>query len=154
MKKKLLLFLLFIVSCVLIVVLQFGFIFLLIAMLPAFVAYFIDTSRSKHKFQVVFFCNVAAVLPTLAPMFEASFHFQPYDITVLVSNPAVWLFIYGGAAIGWCMLYFSNHIAVYIIGARNDYVIHQIEDQQRWLVEEWGEQVKDSPAPKVKKSRK
>jgi hypothetical protein len=144
---KLYVALLFIISGFLIVVLQYGFIFLMIAMLPSFVAHFIDPDPSKHKFQVVFFCNIAAVLPTMAPMFEASFHFQPYNISVLVSNPNIWLFIYGGAAIGWCLIFLCNQLAIYIVGARNDYVIHQIEEQQRRLIEEWGPQVKESPVP-------
>lgn len=139
--------LLFIVSGFLIVVLQFGFIFLLISMLPSFVANFVDPDPGKHKFKVVMCCNIAAVIPTMAPMFEASFHFKPYDITVLISNPSLWLFIYGGAGIGWALIFLCNQMAYYIVAARNDFVIYQIEEQQRRLVEEWGPQVKEAPAP-------
>ncbi len=142
--------LLIIISGFLIVVLQYGFIFMIIALLPSFVAHFIDPDPSKPKFKVIFCCNVAATMPTLAPMFEASFHFKPYDITVLISNPNLWLFIYGGAGLGWCIIYVCNQVAFYVIGARNDYIIHQIEDQQLRLIDEWGPQVKESPVATVK----
>ena len=137
--------LLLIVSGFLIIILQYGFIFLMIALLPSFVAHFIDPDPTKPKFKVVACCNIAATMPMMAPMFEASFHFQPYDITALLSNPNLWLFIYGGAGIGWCLIYLCNQLAFYIVDARNEFVISQIEAQQRQLIEEWGPQVKEPP---------
>jgi hypothetical protein len=137
--------LLLVVSGFLIIILQYGFIFLIIAMLPSFVANFVDPDPQKPKFKVVLCCNVAATMPMMAPMFEASFHFQPYDMSSLFSNPSLWFFIYGGAGIGWCLIFLCNQLAYYIVDARNDYIIHQIEEQQRRLIEEWGPQVKESP---------
>lgn len=148
--KRIYLIVLLLFSLGMIVILQFGFIFLMVAMLPSFVAYFIDPQPDKPRFKVVLNCNIAATFPMLAPMFEASIHFQPYDITVLVSNPNIWVFIYGGAAIGWCLIYLCGQLAQYIVGARNEFLIYQIEEQQQKLVDEWGPDIKDPPAPPKK----
>jgi hypothetical protein len=143
--SKLYLALLLMVSGFLIVVLQFGFIFLLVALLPSMVAYFVDLDPQKSKFKVVFSCNLAATFPTLAPMFQAGIQLRRYDISVLTSNPDIWLIIYGGAAAGWCLLYLCNQLAYFVVGARNEYIIRNIEDEQKRLVSEWGVQVQGAP---------
>ncbi len=72
MMSKAIMPLLLIISVMLIVLLQFGFIFLLLALLPSLVALFIDRDAGKPTFKIVLACNFAATLPSLVPMLEAS----------------------------------------------------------------------------------
>jgi hypothetical protein len=80
-----------------IVILQFGFIFLMGALLPSLAAYYVDNTRGKHAFKTVFACNLAATLPSLTPMVHSLLNFQHYDALPLLLNANAWLFIYMGS---------------------------------------------------------
>src|SRR5436305_1903698 len=81
-------------AAVLIVMLQFGFIFLLIALLPSVVAFYTNGDKNRATFKIVGACNVAATLPTLAPMLQASLNTRHYDIVSVMQDPKIWLFVY------------------------------------------------------------
>ena len=142
--------LLIIVSLLLIGILQLGFIFLLIALLPSIAAYFVDEDSDLATFRTIFACNLAATLPTLTPIFASGLKLKHYDISSIIGNPNVWLFIYGGAAIGWCMIHFSSQVAYVFLEIQYKFRAASLEKAQTRLLEEWGDSIKP---PEEKKGK-
>jgi hypothetical protein len=140
---KLLAPILLVCSLILIVVLKLGFIFLLIALLPAAVAYFIDSSEDKSAFRIVMLCNLAATLPTLLPMLFASIKMERVDVMDVMMDMKVWLVIYSGAAAGWCLVYLCRFIARFLMIMYLDYRVQALERFQKKLIAEWGERIKE-----------
>lgn len=126
-----------------VVILQAGFIFLLLALLPAVIAYYVDNHPGQPLFKTVAACNMAATLPTLFPMIEAAMRMKRYDVMALMSNPSVWMFIYLCAAAGWCLTYLCRLIARFIMVLIYEYKIAALGLAQRHLLEEWGNQLKE-----------
>lgn len=140
--QKLIVPLMVIVCILLIAILQLGFIFLLMALLPSIAAYFIDEDYDMASFRTVFACNLAATIPTITPIFASGLKMKYYDIGGIIGNPNVWLFIYGGAAVGWCMIYFGYHAARAMLDIQYKLRTSYLEKAQNNLLEEWGEPVK------------
>jgi len=139
--QKLIKPLMLIVCILLIIMLQFGFIFLVIALLPSIAAYYLDTDYDRSAFRTIFACNLAATLPTLSPMFVSGLKFKYFDIGQTVADPKVWLFVYSGAAIGWGMIYFGRGIGRVILTIKHKLKVTMLEHSQAKLVEEWGNQI-------------
>ena len=139
---------LLIVFCgAMIVLLQFGFIFLLLALLPSVVAYYYDINRDPYKstFKTVFCCNLAATLPSLVPMLEAGIKLRRYDTSTILNDWNNWLIVYSGAAAGWCLIVLCRYVARFSVTLFNEYNIAMLENQQQRLIEEWGQQIKHPP---------
>lgn len=133
---------LLIVFCVLcIIFLQMGFIFLLLALLPTITVYYIDNDLHRATFKTVFTCNLAAALPYLLPIFMAGIHFRPTGAYDVMSNPRVWVIVYGGAAVGWCLIYICGFFSRFFISALYEFNAKSLEKFQIKLVEEWGEDI-------------
>ncbi len=124
-----------------IVVLQGGFIFLLLAMLPAIMAYFMDHAPDKSYFKTVLACNFAATIPTLVVIIKGVMQMKRADVGMIMSTPSVWLFVYGGAAAGWCLIYLCRLVARLFIVLSNEYKTAVLERMQKKLLEEWGQQL-------------
>jgi len=137
--------LLLVVGLALVVLLQFGFIFLLLALLPSIVAFFIDRDPGKPTSKIVFACNLAATMPSLMPMIDAGIKFRHYDTSLTLSNPSTWLIVYSGAAAGWCLIYLCRYVARFTVTLLYEYNITMLEGQQKRLIEEWGQQIKHPP---------
>lgn len=137
---------LFLVMCLgLIFLMNIGFIFLLLALLPTIVAFYIDTDSKKTTFQVVGAGNLGATLPTLVPMIKGNMHSlqgaHHYDYVSVIQDPSVWLFIYLGAAAGWGLIYLCRYIARFLVTMSYEYNINMLKRQQRRLIEEWGTEI-------------
>lgn len=126
------------------VILQFGFIFLIVALLPAITSYFIDNTPGHGVFKTVLATNFAAAMPSLAPMVQAGVSFKYIDVWAIAANPRVWLTIYGGAAAGWCLIYLSRFIARFLLIIAYEYRIAAMERMQKKLADEWGEQIRQN----------
>jgi len=137
--------LLLVVGAAMIILLQFGFIFLLLALLPSVVAFYIDRDVGKPAFKTVLSCNLAATLPSLVPMLDAGIRMRHYDTSAVLSNPSTWLIVYSGAAAGWCLIYLCRYIARFTVMLFYEYNIAMLEGQQKRLIEEWGQQIKHPP---------
>ena len=134
---------LMILSCILLIlVLKLGFIFLLIALLPSMAAYFVDEDSELTTFRTVFACNLAAIMPTITPIFISGLKFKNYDVSPIIGNPSIWLFIYSGAAIGWGIIHFGSQVARTILEVQYKFRAASLEKSQARLVEEWGDSVK------------
>jgi hypothetical protein len=143
--KNALLSLVLIISGVLIVLMQFGFIFLLLAMMPSIVAYYVDAHPRKTSFKIVFAGNISAALPTLMPMIRTGLNMRPVDVVSVVQDPSVWMFIYLGAGAGWALIYLCKYIARFVVTMSFEYSIKTLENEQQMLVEEWGEDITQIP---------
>ncbi len=128
-------------SLVGIVVLQVGFIFLLLALLPTIVAFYTDTDNKRSVFKVIGSGNLAATLPTLVPMMKAAVHMKHYDIESIMIDPTNWMFVYMGAGAGWGMIYLCRFIARFVVTITYEYNINKLKLQQKQLVEEWGDDI-------------
>jgi hypothetical protein len=133
-----------IAALLIILLLKAGFIFLMLAFLPAIVAYYIDHDESRPIFKIVFTWNLAATLPTLIPLFKAGVEMHPRGIIELMANPAVWLFVYGGAAVGWGVIFLCRLVAKLIVAVTYEYQLKHMETLQKRLLDEWGQHIKDS----------
>ena len=56
----------------------------------------------------------------------------------------VWLLVYSGAAAGWCLIYLCRFIARFIVTLMYEYNTSSLENMQKRLVEEWGQEIKSS----------
>ncbi len=148
--QKLILPLLIVVCILLIVMLQLGFIFLILALLPSITAYFVDEDYDITTFRTIFACNLAATIPALTPIFVSGLKMKHYEVGSVIGNPNVWLFIYGGAAIGWVMIHFSSQIAYVFLDIQYKLRFASLEKAQERILEEWGDSVKPETKP-VKK---
>lgn len=139
--NKLFVPMLIVASVIFIFVLQFGFIFLLIALLPSAVAYFIDQNHGKPAFKIVLLCNLAATLPSLIPMLRAAMRMERPNVMEVMSDPRVWLLIYSGAAAGWCLVYLCRYIGRFITILYFEYQVSALERFQKKLLAEWGDKI-------------
>jgi nitrate reductase gamma subunit len=133
---------LFLIFCLIgIVVLQVGFIFMMLALMPSIMAFFIDTDHKRSIFKVVGSANLAACLPTLVPMIGSAIRMRRYDIESVIADPMVWLFIYMGAAAGWALIYTSRFISRFVVTMSCEYNIANLKKQQKLLIDEWGDEL-------------
>ncbi|MDX1975830.1 MAG: hypothetical protein SFT92_09190 [Rickettsiales bacterium] len=140
--------LLFLALClILVIVLRFGFLFMLLAMLPSIVAWFIDQTPKKQIFNTVFAANLAGTLSPMTPMVSSLLHLQDYDITPLMKDPAVWLVIYASAAAGWGLVFFCHSVARFIISLVYAYRAIALENKQELLIAEWGKEIVGTQKP-------
>ncbi len=140
--QKLILPLMIIVVIMLIIMLQMGFVFLLLALLPSIAAYFVDTDGDRANFRTIFACNLAATIPSITPVFISGLKFKHYEVGGMIANPQIWLFIYGGALLGWGGIYFARHIARIVLEIQYRLRIIALERSQAKILEEWGDNVK------------
>lgn len=131
----------FIIVIVSVLLLQFGVIFLFLAMLPAGMSWFVDRDKGKPTFKTVAACNFAATLPSIAPIVQSTFRMSHYDIVPLMGDPANWMYIYSGAAAGWGLIYLCRFIARFIVTLMFEFQINSLEHNQERLIEEWGQQI-------------
>lgn len=139
--KKLATPLLALLCLVMIVFLRMGFIFILIALLPSITAFYMDNAPGRPTFKTVFFCNLAAMLPWLVPILIAGVQLKSYDTHTTISNPMVWMVVFGGAAAGWCIIYICSFLSRFFVAAFYEHSAAGLESFQKKLVEEWGEEI-------------
>ncbi len=143
--SKALLPILCIVSLLAVAILQKGSLFLLLALLPSVTAYFIDLRVGKPTFKIVLACNFAATLPILVPMIKTGIGLQkPAPSIDVISDPTTWLFIYGGAAAGWALIFVCKMLAKLCVILSYKYRIATLERIQKRLIAEWGKDVQES----------
>ncbi len=114
--------------------------FVLLAMLPTFVAGFLDRREGKYAAYAVGGFNLSGALPYLFRMLDGS---TPGMLGLLdvISSPWPWLVILGASAIGW-MIYYAVPILVLRYQAiRDRQRIKYLRQRQTELVEEWGSEV-------------
>lgn len=121
------------------VVLKLGVFLLFVGMLPAIVAYETDHTKFKLVFSTVASFNFAGVFPDMMQVFIEGGTFEILKIKLL--DPAVWLIMYGSAALGWSLVWLSPVIASTILESIYSGRIIHLESLQKKAEEEWGPEV-------------
>lgn len=124
-----------------IVLLNVGFIFLLLGFLPTVVAYFVDETPHRDLYKTVRASNLAGMLPTLAEMTKS--HYPGAALQVAMSDPKTWLMVYGSAALGWGLIWLCRWVAYLSMLATGEARIIMLEHAQKELIDEWGEELKE-----------
>lgn len=137
---KLLTFLLLANGLVLTFVIQYSFIFLLVALLPSVVAHIVDRTPGKHQFHTVLACNIAGLAPYMSQLLMHKNSLSA--VQMMLSNPLVWFMIYSAAAIGWLMVWLLPYGVSMCIHMMNVKEILVRENLQKKLVNEWGPELK------------
>lgn len=122
-----------------IVLLNVGFIFVMLGLLPTVVAYFIDDTPGRNLYKTVRATNLAGIIPIIAPVIG-----HEYIGTILqqtMADPMVWLRVYGAAAAGWILIWVCRWLAYGVQMTTSEARIRILERTQKELVEEWGEDI-------------
>ncbi len=128
------------VSLALIIMLQSGFLFVLLGLMPSVVAYFVDVARGKPTFKCVLSCNLAGMVPTFADVLISDS--MPAAMQMLMGDVFTWLIVYGAAAGGYALLTTCRILTLVGIIVSWDARIESMLKKQQKLVEEWGASVK------------
>lgn len=139
--------LLILLSFVAVVLLKMGFIFVLLALLPSVAAYYIDNDPRVPIFKTVLACNCASLLPVIYPMLKAAMAFERFNSFAVMTDPFNWLVAYGGAALGWCLIFLCRFVAHFMVVLAYDYQIRSLEQNQKQLLKEWGDDIKQAGIP-------
>jgi len=145
-KSKKATILLVLVSLVMVVVFRLGFIFILLALLPTVVAFYIDLSKTRFTFHTVFACNLAGVLQFIPDIISSTS--SSGSITQTMSNTTNWLIVYSSAGIGWVLVYAVPMAAQFFINNMHQRQISRLARMQGRIIEEWGKEVEEASNPK------
>lgn len=136
-KKRMMLYMLCLI--LLAFVLRYAVLLLLLGMLPAFVARYIDTSDDGNNARVILTCNFAGVLPFLLDLFKKGISSD--SVHGMLFNPTVWLTMYGAAAFGWALVWFFPKAVHFVMEMVQTSSINALNAKQQQIVDEWGLEV-------------
>src|SRR5260221_1584253 len=85
------------------------FLIILPGMMPTLVTLFVDRQRPSHLTYTVAVMNFAGVLPFLLTLAKGRLSLQ--TAAALLSDPMVWLVMYGAAAAGWLICAATSPLA-------------------------------------------
>ena len=114
-------------------------IILIAGMLPSIVAGYLDQTKEKMRGITIGAMNLAGCTPFVM-------HLWMTETTVdnalnILTDPLVWMIMYGAAAIGYCIEWAVVGTVSVFMGERAQVRIKSIEKQQEQLRERWGEEV-------------
>ena len=124
-----------------IIVLRFGALILMLILLPAILAFFLDRDSRRSMFKIVAACNLSAALPFIVPIIEYSLKKKYAEVGLVMEQPISWVFVYCGGAAGWAMLYLSKFASKIVTLMHYEFSVAQLEKKQQLLIKEWGESI-------------
>lgn len=127
-------------SLALIFFLQAGFIFIILGLMPALVAYFVDGYTGKPTFKCVLFCNMSGMLPTFNDVLRSES--AAATMQNLMGDGYTWFLVYGGAMCGYGLLLFARVFTQIALTVADQTRVEMLTKKQEQLTEEWGEDVK------------
>lgn len=141
-KLKKLLFLIIIIplSLWLIFILQVGFLFIMMGIIPSMVAYFVDTAKTKPTFKCVLACNLSGMIPTFTDAYFSDS--VAASMQMLMGDLFTWFLAWGGATCGYGLLMFSRVLTQITLIISDQARVESLLKQQEKLVQEWGDNVK------------
>lgn len=119
--------------------LKFAMLLILIGMLPAIVARYVDDSEDGNHSRVILFCNFAGVLPFVGELLKKGISAE--SVSALMTTPHVWLVMYGAAAFGWALVWFFPQAVYFVLDMVQNNTIAKINTRQQQIVDEWGLEV-------------
>jgi hypothetical protein len=133
-------FLLITFSLLMMGLMRTGFVFFVIGMLPAIVAYYMDISKYRYTFKTIFAANLAGMMPFITKLLA-----HGPSSTVLqeiMGNGFNWLIIYGSAISGWLLIILCPMISQIMVVGVNQTQFMRYDMLRKKLESEWGEEVK------------
>ena len=131
--------LMFLGGFVLMGVLRTGFMFIIIALLPAIVTYYIDQSKRQYIFKTIFACNLSGVMPFIARMLHEGP--SPSTMEDIMGSADNWLLIYGSALFGFMLIRIGPMIAHTMINGFHRTQVARLSRNQKRIENEWGQEV-------------
>ena len=134
------LFLLVPIMLVLVVLMEAGFLLVLFGVIPTIIAFYADTSDERLKVSTIACCNLSGVLPYALRLHAE--HNSWSRLTAMLSDPMIWLQMYGMAGLGYMLIRFCPMLYHTTLRAINRSIAFQVEQRQEVLVKEWGEGIR------------
>lgn len=133
-------FLLIIFSLLMMGLLRTGFVFFVIGMLPAIVAYYMDVTKMRYTFKSVFAANLSGMMPYITKII----HNGPSSTLLqeVMGNSMTWIIIYGSAMVGWMLVKVCPMVAQTMVAGVHQTQLKRYEWLQKKLEGEWGPEVK------------
>jgi hypothetical protein len=131
--------LLIVLSLALMVLLRTGFMFIIIAILPSIVAYYVDVTAERYTFKTIMAANLCGVMPFLEKMLIAG----PSNAVLqsIMGSALNWVIIYGAALMGWLLVQICPTLSqVMVVGFHNSQAA-RIQHLQKKILSEWGNEV-------------
>lgn len=122
--------------------LRYAMLVLILGLLPAFVASYVDNTRDRNLSRVVFSCNFAGVLPVIMKLFKRGITSDNTWATMM--DPYSWLVMYGAAAFGWLLMWFFPQAVHFTLQLIQSNTIANLKNRQQIIVDEWGMQVESA----------
>jgi hypothetical protein len=120
------------------------FLIILPGMMPTLVTLFADRQRPRHLTYTVGVMNVAGVLPFLLTLAKDRLSLQ--TAAALLSDPMVWLVMYGAAAAGLLICAATSPLARLCLELQAAQKRRALEALAKAIRQEWGEEVAGGPA--------
>lgn len=132
--------LLIIFSLVMMALLRTGFVFFVIGMMPAIVAYYMDATKYRYIFRSVFAANMAGMFPFIMQIL----HQGPTSMLLqqTMGSAFVWFVIYGASFLGWLLTVICPYFAQTMVVGLHQTQHARLEWLQKKLESEWGSEVK------------
>lgn len=137
----------------LIFIMRFGAMILVLTIIPSIIAYFIDHMPGKPSFKVIAACNLASAMPFIIPIIDFSLKKQYTEAGQVMDSLQSWMFVYGGAAGGWGILYLSKFVARVVTLMHYEYAINMLAKKQDILLKEWGEEIAQGSKQPIRKNQ-
>lgn len=115
------------------------FLFLLIAIIPSFAAYYGDLSEARRYYQSVIACNIAGMASYMAQLIASGNTWNAFEN--MATDMTTWLVIYTYAGLGYLLVWLCPIIAEMIIDLSQQSKIRRLEAMQKRLVFEWGPEI-------------
>ncbi len=135
MKHKLLLIL---SSLLMMAFLRTGFIFVVIAMMPSIVAYYIDRAKKPYLFKTVFALNLSGTLPYIGRMIMEG---PVSALQPILQSVDTWVVIYGSAMCGYLMVMVMPMLTHVMFSRFHVEQVVKIEGNLKKIESEWGDEV-------------
>lgn len=132
--------LLIVFSLLMMGLLRTGFVFFVIGMLPAIVAYYMDVTKMRYTFKSVFAANLSGMMPYITKII----HNGPSSTLLqeVMGNSMTWIIIYGSAMVGWMLVKVCPMVAQTMVAGVHQTQLKRYEWLQKKLEGEWGPEVK------------
>jgi hypothetical protein len=139
------------IMLVLVVVMEAGFILILFGIIPTIIAFYADTSEERLKVATIACCNLSGVMPYAMDLHNA--HNSWSTLTAMLSDPLIWLHMYGMAGFGYLLMRLCPMMYHLSLRAINRSLAFQMEQRQDALAKEWGEEIRsETNAPRENKT--
>lgn len=127
-------------SLIMMGLLRTGFVFFVIGMLPAIVAYYMDVSKHRYTFKSIFAANLSGMMPYVSEII----HNGPSSTMLqqIMGSSNTWVIIYGSAILGWLLVQVCPMVAHAMVVGVHQTQHARYDRLQKKLESEWGDEVK------------